>query len=394
MTCILDFPALRAAAAAPPDDLARYQAVYFLGTHTPIFKLRCAEMAGKLDRFAGALVFEDNADKRQRLGQILQVERPWTVLPIAALLQRPAGALADILVIDFNENLAGKRIASRLREAGVAVVDCLHAMHALGMTHTYLSVREERSHVVDHLDEFEQVAARLTDAMSRRTLLARLTALVTLDRAALIEVSYPLSDFINAFAPGAGIVVRADEVFIDAGAAHGDTVNHFYQSCGGHYRAIHAFEPDASNFAALSMLCSFLPAASAYFAGLGERAGTLDFFEDPANRFGSNFVARPASNDGVATPMRMMAIDDLADTPTLIKIDVEGFEAAVVKGAARAIASGAPNLTISAYHYPHDIAELTATVLAIHPYRYVGLRHYSASLYDTQLMFSDSQSFE
>lgn len=394
MTHILEFSALRAAAQAPLDDPHRYQAVYFLGTHTPIFHLRCAEMTSRLPNVAGALVFEDNEDKRQRLGHVLRTDRPMTLLTTSALLQRSRADMAGILVIDFNESLAGKQIANRLRQAGVAVIDCLYAMHQVGMSHTYTTVREERTYVIDHLDSFERAAARLTDAMSRRTLLARLTALVTLDRAALIEVAYPLADFINAFAPSAGIVVRDDEIFIDAGAAHGDTVTHFYQCSGGKYRAIHAFEPDASNYGALSALCAFLPAASSYFAGLGENAGTLAFFEDPANRFGSNFVARPASNGGTATQMTMMAIDDVADAPTLIKIDVEGFEVAVVKGAARAIASNQPNMTISAYHYPHDIAELIDTVLAIHPYRHVGMRHYSASLYDTQLMFSETQSFD
>lgn len=393
MTALLDLSQLRAAASAPLDDFAHYEEIYFLGTHTALFKLRGAEVAAGLPRFAGVLAFADTEDKRQRVAHLLPLQRPFGLLTTAALMARGREALARVLVIDFNEDLAGKQVAAGLAAAGAVVRDCLYAMHQLGMAHTYLSVREEREHAVAHLEQLERLAATLGDERSKRTLLARAQALITLDRSALIAVAFPLGDFINTCAPSAGIVVRADETFIDAGAAHGDTVNHFYQASGGHYRAIHAFEPDRSNFAALDALCAFLPSASTYFAGLGERAGSLTFYEDPANRFGSNFVARPASTAATPTQMQIMAIDDITEHASLIKIDVEGFEAAVIRGAARVIAGSAPNMTVSAYHYPHDIAEIVDTVRAIHPYRHVALRHYSASLYDTQLLFSDSQDF-
>ncbi|WP_426110109.1 FkbM family methyltransferase [Massilia sp. PWRC2] len=392
MNPLFDFAQLRQAAAVPLDNLASYEAVYFLGNHTQLFRQRCTAVALGLPRFAGVMVFEETEAKRRSVGQMLALERPWRLLTTAALLALSAADKAKLLVIDFNDTLAGKRIASELAAAGVTVRDCLYAMHELGLAHTYVSVCEERTHAIAHLDQYENMAPLFTDDCSRRTLLARLQALITLERSALIEVSFPLCDFINGFAPTAGLVVRADEIFIDAGAAHGDTVSHFYHASRGSFRAMHAFEPDAANFGALSALCAFLPNTSAYFAGLGERAGTQEFFENTANPFGSNFRARPTGSDG--TPTQMMAIDDVVDAATLIKIDVEGYEAAVIKGAARVIAGSRPNMTISAYHYPIDIAQIIEIVQAIHPYRHIALRHYSADLYDTQLIFSDTQCFD
>jgi FkbM family methyltransferase len=394
MTSTFDLSALRAAATVPVQSMHDYTTIYFLGDHTGLFAGRGAQIVHALPSFAGVVLFSVTPAKQARIAAQLQFDGVIDYITTEELLARGAQALASTLVIDFNETLAGKVVAQRLADAGVVVCDFLYALHELELTHTYATVRAERDYVIAHLDRFERAGARLSDRASREALHARLAALIRLDRTPLIDVSFPLGDFMNNFAPTAGIVVRPDEVFIDAGAAHGDTVSQLCQISRNRYRSIHAFEPDATNFASLDKLASFLPNVHTYFAGLGARSGSRDFYENPNNRFGSTFFASPTGGQVAALQMTMLALDDVVEDATLIKIDVEGFEAAVVTGAARVIASSRPNMTISAYHYPHDIIELLDTVLAIHPYRHVGMRHYGASLFDTQLMFSDSQAFD
>jgi FkbM family methyltransferase len=374
------------------DDMAEFDEVYFLGDHTRIFSLRASSIARLLVNFAGVVVFSISEEKRLRISQQLDANTSWSFVLIDELINRHRAAGKTSLLIDFNENLAGKNISKKLASTGIAVRDCLFAMHQLNLCHTYVTVRDERDYVVAHLDEFKAAAAEFGDALSHQTLYSRLKSVLCLDRTALIEASFPLNNFINNFSATAGLVVREDEIFIDAGAAHGDTASQFFHISRGKYSAIHAFEPDPKNFELLRMLCEYLPNTTAYFAGLGEKAGTFAFYEYPENRFGSNFVAQSATHQ-VKSEMAIMKLDDVVDRATLIKIDVEGWESNVIKGAANVIRNSQPNMTISAYHYPKDILEIMAAVGGIHKYKYIALRHYSPSLYDTQLVFSDHQQF-
>jgi FkbM family methyltransferase len=384
----IDFGSLHRLADARFEAMDSFDEIYFLGDYTPSFGLRAYPIAQALPNFAGIAVFSVSAEKRVRIAQQVPVRQNWRFIEMGELVDRAASK--KILVVDFNDNLTGKNIAAKLATQGVTVRDYLFAMHQLGQVHTYQTVKEEREHVIANLAQFIALAERFDDEMSRRTLYARLEAMLTADRRPLIEVSYPLPDFINNFSTQAGLLVRDDDIFIDAGAAHGDTVSQFFQIARGEYRAIHAFEPDSKNYFALNRLCGYLPNAHAYCAGLGDKETEVDFFENPDNRFGSNFTGGAGAQK---TTMKIMTIDSAVDEATLVKVDVEGWEKAVIQGGAKTIAKSKPDMTISAYHYAKDIPELLATVDEIARYKHVALRHYASTLYDTQLVFSDRQDF-
>jgi FkbM family methyltransferase len=387
MTAI-DFNHLHQLADTRFEALDGFDEIYFMGDHTPSFGLRAYPIARALPNFAGIAVFSVSAEKRVRIAQQVPVRQNWGFIELGELVARAASK--KILVLDFNDNLSGKNIAAKLSTQGLTVRDYLFAMHQLGLVHTYQTVKDEREHIIANLAQFIALAERFDDEMSRRTLYARLEAMLTADRRPLIEVSYPLADFINNFSTQAGLLVREDDIFIDAGAAHGDTVSQFFHIARGKYRAIHAFEPDSQNYFALNRLCSYLPNAHPYCAGLGDKETEVDFFENPDNRFGSNFTGGPGHQKST---MKIMTIDSAVDEATLVKVDVEGWEKAVIQGGAKVIAKSKPDMTISAYHYAKDIPELLATVDEIARYKHVALRHYASTLYDTQLVFSDRQDF-
>ena len=382
----LDFNALYRHIDAPIAPLDSYDEIYFIGDHSNSFALRAAAIASALPNFAGVAVFSVAPAKRVRMAQQLAVHSNWGFIELRHLPERARAK--KVLLLDFNDTLAGMQIARTLAQQGVEVRDFLFAMHQLNHAHTYQTVREERDHLVANLDALIALADRFDDPVSRQTLHARLEAYLTLERRPLIAVAFPLGDFMNNFSTQAGLKVGTDDIFIDAGAAHGDTVAHFFDIARGQYRAMHAFEPDATNFAALRNLAASLPNVHPYLAGLGAQDDNVDFYENPDNRFGSNFAG-----GGIKTTMKIMAIDSVVDEATVIKIDVEGWEAQVLQGGARTIAACKPDMTISAYHYAKDIPELVATVDDIARYKHVALRHYASTLYDTQLVFSDRQDF-
>jgi FkbM family methyltransferase len=381
-----DFNALYRHIDARFDALDSFDEIYFIGHHSHSFSMRALSIARALPNFAGIAIFPAAPEKRVQMAQRLPAGLNWNFIELRTLPER--ARVKRVLLLDFNDTLAGMQIARELARQGVPVRDLIFAMHQLDLTHTYQTVKEERNHFATNLGAFIALADRFDDPISRRTLFARLEAYLTLERRPLTVAAFPLGDFMNNFSTQAGLKVGADDIFIDAGAAHGDSVAHFFDIARGQYRAMHAFEPDATNFAALANLAAHLPHVHPYLAGLGEKDSEVDFYEHPDNRFGSNFTG-----GGIKTTMKIMAIDSVVDAATVIKIDVEGWEARVLRGGARTIAACKPDMTISAYHYARDIPELLATVEDIARYRHVALRHYSSNLYDTQLVFSDRQDF-
>ncbi|MCA2984778.1 MAG: FkbM family methyltransferase [Gemmatimonas sp.] len=279
------------------------------------------------------------------------------------------------------------------RSANVQVTDFLEALDRLGLPHTYVPVREEREWWARQSRErMECVAARFTDDRSRRTLAAKCAALATGDRRALFAVAIGTEhQYFNTMSSQWSLTPGTDAIYVDVGAAGGDTVEKFMSVVGGQFQAIEAFEPTETQFADLQRLASADPRIRVHQAAVGESSGSIGFFENTNNPFGSNAITLGETD----TPRQVSCVrlDDVVEHCTLLKMDVEGFECRVLRGAERLIRASRPDLAVTCYHYPQDMFEILDTVLTMHDYRYVALRHFGLSLYDTTLFFSDHQSF-
>jgi FkbM family methyltransferase len=132
---------------------------------------------------------------------------------------------------------------------------------------------------------------------------------------------------------------------VDCGAFDGDTVRHF---AAGGYRigTLAAFEADMVNFRRLCAARS-LPRGSYLFpCAVGAETEVLRF----ASASGAASRIDPNGDAAVAC----VRLDDVISgfRPTLIKMDVEGFELSALTGAARLTAKYRPGLAISVYHDP------------------------------------------
>lgn len=129
-------------------------------------------------------------------------------------------------------------------------------------------------------------------------------------------------------------VLRHDELFVDVGANQG---SYSIMAAGAVGARVVAFEPiaaAASEFQRNIRLNDLVGRVELHRAGVGSSASEL-FFTDVFDTV--NHVALPGEL-GVRT--RAVALDDvlLDRQPTLIKIDVEGFEPEVLRGARRTLA--------------------------------------------------------
>lgn len=288
--------------------------------------------------------------------------------------------------MDFNDNMLGLKFGDYFRRNNIDVVDYIKLMNDLKLVHTYLSVDKEREYVIDNLAIFIDFINSLSDDLSRKTVLARLQSLISLDRKWLIGVSQK-NDYFNLNESTLNSLSISDqEVFVDVGAAHGDTVAKFYNACKGNYKSIHAFEPDLVNYESLKSLCNVIPNANYYHMGLSDENGELNFFEDTDNRFGSRFVVK-GNEKSETKSVKICKLDDIIDEATLIKIDVEGFECKVINGAREIIKKFGPSMHIAGYHYPWDIISIVQDVNKIRNYKNISIRHSEGSLYDTNIMF-------
>jgi FkbM family methyltransferase len=136
------------------------------------------------------------------------------------------------------------------------------------------------------------------------------------------------------FAAFCELYLREDDVALDVGANIGITAALLSQRL--HRGRIHAFEPAATVFSALerNIAANQLINVTAHNLALSDKSGHVNFNDSSAyghiSTDESGHRVRAATVDEVVAELGLQRLD-------FIKIDVEGFEEAVLKGAASTI---------------------------------------------------------
>jgi len=145
-------------------------------------------------------------------------------------------------------------------------------------------------------------------------------------------------------------LVQKNIVVLDVGANIGYTALRM-ASITGTNGTIHAFEPDPYNFEQLTKntnLNSYLPIKT-YNVGLGIKQSKLKLAINTPDNFGGNRIKEDAVEN--FNWVNIITIDSFVETNNigkvnLIKIDVEGFEYNVLKGAEKVLEKHRPILFI------------------------------------------------
>ncbi len=140
---------------------------------------------------------------------------------------------------------------------------------------------------------------------------------------------------------------------LDIGANIGCTALAF----SGMASEVHAFEPSPSTFSILADNTAKAGNVRRYNIGLGESEGSFELTFSPGNRSGG-FVSNhtQASAGHTVESIKIRRLDDVCDQVAIesvdfIKIDVEGFEGSVLRGAPLTLSRFKPAVALELNHW-------------------------------------------
>lgn len=223
--------------------------------------------------------------------------------------------------------------------------------------------------------DFDLVYGLLADDMSRKTFENTIKYKISGKIKYLLdcEVSHdePYESFLH---------LSKNETFLDLGAYTGDTVADFVCRVG-EYNNIIACEPDLKSYKKLLLNTENLENITAINAAVSDTCQK------------SLFGMRGGRNSGVSggkTEIDYLTVDQIAqnDNITYIKMDVEGEELKVIKGAQNVILRDKPQMLVSCYHRTEDLITLPKAIYNIRCDYKLYMRHFcSLPAWDTNYYF-------
>lgn len=212
-----------------------------------------------------------------------------------------------------------------------------------------------RQFLEEHAAQIEQAYAALADEDSRKTFRGVAEFQLTGRLPALDAISQPRSQSL------ALLHLSNAEIYADLGAYRGDTLLEFLELAGD-YRQIFAVEPDAKNFAKLESLIRRLNLRGVVAKNNAvSDAARKVCFGSPGGR--SSAIGR---GKGEVQAMPLLELTH-GQIPSYIKMDIEGAEAAALRGMEGVLAAHAPKLLVSAYHRIEDYFSLPLQILRAQP---------------------------
>lgn len=227
-----------------------------------------------------------------------------------------------------------------------------------------------------HRNEFEKVYSMLADEFSRKTF-------KNIIHAKLSGEIRPLFDCETTSEEAISLLGLSDhEGYLDLGAYTGDTVERFLTTVHGKYDHIVAVEPDQKNYNRLLLNTKSVERVQCYHCCVDERSGERLYAMDGGRK--SHSLSKGGSR------IKSVSVDELIGERRIsyIKMDIEGMEAAALRGAVETIRKNKPSMQIAAYHRSEDLFEIPLLVEQICPGAKVFLRHLSClPAWDTDFYF-------
>ena len=278
----------------------------------------------------------------------------FSALPIVTLEELPQSEIRpqSIIYVKLYSSLIFTKYFSRL---GISALPLLNTAYMENLYNFYIS----------NLSKLFEVYNVFADEESKKVFLAtikgRLTQVGTNFRFAA-EPHY----FLNGFLPENG------EVAIDGGAFDGDTAKDFAQQGA----EVYAFEMDSENYKnclerakkynfTIENLGLSDKESTEYYSRSGAASRKLSTGGGQENEFAGQFI----DLDTYVDRKNLSRVD-------YIKLDIEGAELSMLRGAKKTVSRRKPKMAISAYHKPEDLWTLADFLRSLRPDYEFRFRHY------------------
>jgi len=232
-------------------------------------------------------------------------------------------------------------------------------------------------YLAHHADDLRRTHSRLADDTSQQCLERVVAFRMGLDLE-YAGFAHPEPQYFNAITLPPLRENAASLRYLDGGAYNGDSLLQLLQLAS--VERAWLFEPDPANFALLRLQVGGAKVRGHCVPlGLSDRYAVLRF----GGQQGMAGTIRPDGDDCIST----VAVDDLlaGEGIDLLKLDIEGAEAAALRGAAHTLRSSRPVLAISAYHKPDDLWQLPDLISDICPDYTCYLRQHASNSFDLVL---------
>lgn len=149
------------------------------------------------------------------------------------------------------------------------------------------------------------------------------------------------------------IKLSSEEVFVDCGAYTGDTLNSFLNFSTKRFCEYYAFEPDFENFVRLTLFTQSLPRSIKKKIFLSNVAlGLRNCYQN--FHFSASQTSRKTVDNGNLVKTLALSSYTFNNTPTFIKLDLEGSDFDVLNEILVNFIQWRPKLCIAIYHNPED----------------------------------------
>lgn len=250
----------------------------------------------------------------------------------------------------------------------------------------YITMSIEKYFFMKYYREFMKVRKLFTDDFSKIVLDNVLYAKFMCDEKHFQNI-YDSNQYFSL--PVFSNFILQDEVFLDAGAYLGDTIEKFIYSRGGIFQHIYGFEPGKKQLNAMINRVERLKKEWAIddekitLVEGGLYKENTEFYFNDSNMIANNNITTEKTNNIV----KLYSIDKFVKNNyiSFLKADIEGSEYPMLEGAIETIKKSKPKIAISVYHKPSDIFKITNFLKSLVPEYKLSLRHHSIGFSETVL---------
>lgn len=235
--------------------------------------------------------------------------------------------------------------------------------------------KDDKELILNRIDDFVSAYSHCSDDLSKQVFTTALINRYMRDRRIYKN---NMCDGIMYFDNDILHLRQGQEVFLDCGAAFGDTATQFLSLFGG---KVYAYEPDDLEYQKLLHTVKGNPDIITVHAGLGDAVCTRRFNN-------SSFDIGGTFEEGGNQAAQVQTIDlSLSEVPTFIKMDIQGYELNALQGAEETIRQHKPKMAICIYHKTSHFFDIPNYIFSLRPDYKMYVRHYRDDVGDTICYF-------